>query len=549
MTQSKEAADAEKFLVFPLIVLIMAQMGTSGDNGALSIATAQLTTALNASMSDIQLANTMYSLVAGALMVAGGMTGTIIGWKKNFRIGCLLAAIGEVIMALSPNITIFTWGGRFIVGFGASFLVPSVLGLVPKIYISNKSRALAFGGIGAATGLSTFLPLIFGTLLEFAGFRITFGILGCYFLLVFACSFRFPEVAKEERRLKLDTIGIILASSGLFMVILGVSHISSWGLITAYPTAPISLGGFSPALPLTVCGLIVLAILIKVEKKVEAKNGCALIPESFLASRQVIAGVIASFITFFFMGILAIALNPYLMLVLGLNAITVALLSLVYGIAMFVVSMFLPKVMKNPNPRHILAAGYIIMALAGVVYAMSITQNGITIPLVLLANLFGGISSGLCASQASTVVALALNPRDAAQSGGVQATARNIGQAVAVALLGSVLLFSISSGVSSSVASNPAFSPEVSQAISSQNISLSSNEKALAQVEKIVKMTSEEEEEFVNIYSMARLNGSRIAFIVGAISVLLTIPTTAWIKTGQSKKRKEDKKEEDREEE
>lgn len=50
-------------MVVPLIVLIMAQMGTSGDNGALSLATAQLTSSLGASMADIQLANTMYSCI------------------------------------------------------------------------------------------------------------------------------------------------------------------------------------------------------------------------------------------------------------------------------------------------------------------------------------------------------------------------------------------------------------------------------------------------------------------------------------------------------
>lgn len=140
----------EKFLVLPIIVLILAQMGTSGDNGALGLANQQLVDVLGATTPDIQLANMVYSLMAGAFMVAGGLVGTIIGWRTNFRLGAALCAAGELVMALSPNMTIFIWGGRILVGFGASFMIPSVLGLIPFIY-HGKNRVLAFGCIGAAS--------------------------------------------------------------------------------------------------------------------------------------------------------------------------------------------------------------------------------------------------------------------------------------------------------------------------------------------------------------------------------------------------------------
>ena len=140
----------EKFLVLPIIVSILAQMGTSGDNGALGLANQQLVDVLGATTPDIQLANMVYSLMAGAFMAAGGLVGTIIGWRTNFRLGAALCAAGELVMALSPNMTIFIWGGRILVGFGASFMIPSVLGLIPFIY-HGKNRVLALGCIGAAS--------------------------------------------------------------------------------------------------------------------------------------------------------------------------------------------------------------------------------------------------------------------------------------------------------------------------------------------------------------------------------------------------------------
>ena len=143
----------KQMLYLPLIVLMFTQIGTSGDNAVLSVATNALISALHASMNDIQLANMVYSLCAGAFMVAGGMLGIIIGWKKNFRIGVILAIIGEVMLAISTNVVMFTWGGRLLVGLGASFMIPSVLGLIPGIY-SGKERVFAFGAIGAATGIA-----------------------------------------------------------------------------------------------------------------------------------------------------------------------------------------------------------------------------------------------------------------------------------------------------------------------------------------------------------------------------------------------------------
>ena len=83
----------KQMIYLPLIVLMFTQIGTSGDNAVLSVATNALISALHASMNDIQLANMVYSLCAGAFMVAGGMLGIIIGWKKNFRIGVILAII------------------------------------------------------------------------------------------------------------------------------------------------------------------------------------------------------------------------------------------------------------------------------------------------------------------------------------------------------------------------------------------------------------------------------------------------------------------------
>lgn len=106
MAKAKAVAEekgAEKFMLLPVLVLILAQMGTSGDNGALSLAATALTQDLGATTADIQLANMVYSLMAGAFMIAGGMMGTIIGWKKNFRMAPCCAPPARSSLPFPPT--------------------------------------------------------------------------------------------------------------------------------------------------------------------------------------------------------------------------------------------------------------------------------------------------------------------------------------------------------------------------------------------------------------------------------------------------------------
>lgn len=521
----------EKFLVLPIIVLILAQMGTSGDNGALSLAAGALTQGLGATTPDIQLANLVYSLVAGALMVAGGLLGIIIGWKKNFRIGAALCAVGELVMAFSPTITVFIWGGRLLVGLGASFMIPSVLGLIPGIY-SGKNRVMAFGCIGAATGLSTFLPLIFGIVMDAAGFRITFGILGLWFLVVLALSFTLPALAAPNGKLKFDIVGTILTTIGLFLLLMGLSRISAWGLLQPFEGAPFTVFGISPCLPLIVLGIVILAIMIKLEKGIEQRNGVALLPHSFIANTQVLAGLIAGAITFLLLLSLgAVILYPYLQLVNGWSATAVGILTVCLGIPMVIFSMGIPRFAPHANPRKVLQLGYVVTIVSIIPFYLSIEMGGgINVVMLFAGYIIAGAGCGILASHTNNVVALALNERDAAQSGGVQATSRNVGQAIGAALLGTVLLFGITSGVNGALAHDSSVNPQVAAAVSNQNTTLMSDQQFKEKLSDI-PMSQGDQTELLALNSAARVNATHLTLVVTGVILLVGLLTTPLIKT------------------
>ena len=522
------APAAEKFLVLPIVILILAQMGTTGDNGALSLAASALTKDLGATTSEIQLANMVYPLVGGAFMIAGGLAGTIIGWKRTFRIGAALCAIGEVALALAPNMAIFIWVGRVLVGFGASFLIPSLLGLIPLMY-RGHNRTVAFGCIGAASGLSAVLPLVLGVVMETAGMHVTFLVLGAYFLAVFALSFELPKIEQKDEKLKFDALGVVLAATGLFMFLMGISSLSSWGLIKPLEGCPFTIFGISPALPLAALGVVVLIVLMRVEKDVEQKNGVALLPQSFIHTPQVLAGLVANALTFFFMGVQSILMAPYLQLVAGWSPVDVGVISIVTGVPTFALALGIPKLLPHANPRHVIQAGYVVMAAALGVMALSVTIDGSSQLGVYLGAFLAGVGAGTVSSHSSNVVALAVSERDASQSGGIQSTMRNVGQAIGVALLGAVLLLGITNSVRAGVAANSSISPSVREQVSELTINLGSNKEFEEQIADI-PMTEAEHDELVQLEARARYDSTRVAYAVGAGIILLGLFTTPAIK-------------------
>lgn len=437
-----------KYKFLGLFPLVMAQIGTSGDNSVLTVATASLLASLNATMSDIQLANIIYSLCAGCLMIVGGMVGLIVGWKKTFRIGAAMCAVGELVVAFSGNIFMFTWGGRLLVGIGASFLIPSVLGLIPGLYQGND-RAFAFGAIGAATGIASCLgPIAAGFLIDTFDWRIAFSCMAVYFTIVFVGSLLVGDVPLPEQKVRFDLKGTVVAVAGLFLLIIGISKIPVWGLIDpiAPPViggSPLVLFGMSPALFIALLGLITLVLLVRIERNVEKTYGSCLIPSSFLTTPQVRSGLYLTAMLFLCFGGSFFLVITYLQLVAGFSAIMTGIAMSAMAIPMIVFSMGIPKFSPDASPKKICRTGIAMVALSTIPMALSLNPYGVNWLMYVGLFFFGAGQGFVVASQSSNIIAGAVNARDAQQSSGIQTATRNVGQAIGVAILGVVMLFSI----------------------------------------------------------------------------------------------------------
>lgn len=426
-----------------LAVLALAQLGVSADNGAFSVAMSEMMSVFGCSVADVQLANTVYALMAGTFMLASGLLGLMVGWRRTFVGGMVLMVIGEIVTALAPVVELLIWGGRLAVGVGASLVIPSVLGMVPLLFEGDK-RKQAYGVIAGSAALATIVPIPLGMLVDNFGFRFTFGAL-------VAASLALPASQPRASK-KFDLVGAALASMGLFAVMFGLSRISAWGVADPLPTAPFTIFGLSPAPLIVIAGVALLIVLIPVESWMEREHDVAILPSSFIKSAQVRSGVVAIALPFFYMGAQGLVATSFYQLVVGLGGTSTALLGIVSGVPMLVLAMGIPRKFPQVNSWLVVRCGYIAIALGAIMAAFGVRGSELT-SIMVLGTLLGGIGVGMVNSQSNNLVASAVPAHDAQQSGGIQGAARNLGLALGSAAMGSVMLIAVNMGLDARVES------------------------------------------------------------------------------------------------
>lgn len=542
VSRDADATTAMKWL--PLLVLCLAQLSTSGDNATLSIATGALVADLHASMDLVNIANAMYSLAAGSLMVAAGMIGLIVGWKKTFRIGCGLLFLAELTAYFSPNMEVFTYGARLLSGVGGSFMIPSVLGIIASNY-KGPQQAVAFGAIGAASGVSFATgPIICGLLVDHLGWRAAFAAIAGLCIVIFAGSFLVPTPAKPDRKVTFDLPGVLLTVIGLFSLILGFLKVSSWGLITPF-NAPFTVMGISPAPVLVVFGLIVLGIMLKWERYREEKVGSALIPLSFLRTPQVRNGLYLTAFIFLAYGSGIFVTVSFVQVVAGLNGIETGLLILPFALGVVIFSLGLPVVYKNANPKRMCQLALLTGTLGSVLCIFGFEPSDFSF-IVPVGMCLIGVSMGIVSAYSSYIVTSGLPSRDAQQSGGVQATSRNVGQAIGVAVCGMVMLTAITMSVQDAARSDTQLSSDTRTKVADITVIPYLSDSAFSKLMLDHGINQTDVAPLTTVYKTARLNATRAGMVATAIMTLLFLFGTRNLPTrtkgNQSDDIRDDKK-------
>jgi predicted MFS family arabinose efflux permease len=135
----------------------------------------------------------------------------------------------------------------------------------------------------------------------------------------------------------------------------------------------------------------------------------------------------------------------YLQMVLGLDALSTGLKILPLSIALVIFSIVGARLVSKYSPKTIIVLGkyFIIVGALALLYSMNPELKDV----IFLSGMFfvgGGI--GLVASQIGNVILSSVDEKQTSEAAGLQGTFQNLGSSFGTALIGSVLIASLSTG-------------------------------------------------------------------------------------------------------
>jgi MFS family permease len=188
------------------ITLAAGQFVMALDTTVMNTAIATVAKDVGTTVTGIQTAITLYTLVMASLMITGGKVGQMIGRKRAFAIGCVIYACGSLTMALSPSLPVLMIGWSFLEGLGAVLIMPAIVALVASNF-GKPERPRAYGLVAAAGAIAAALgPLIGGIFTAYASWRWVFAGEVLIVLVILLLTRRMNDTPAEAGA-RLDLVG------------------------------------------------------------------------------------------------------------------------------------------------------------------------------------------------------------------------------------------------------------------------------------------------------------------------------------------------------
>jgi EmrB/QacA subfamily drug resistance transporter len=442
-----------------VLALASAQFIMVLDSTVMNVSIEEVIRDLDTTVTEMQLAIAAYTLTMASLMLVGGKLGDIFGRRRAFRIGLVLFGCGAGITAAAPNIEVLIAGWSITEALGAVLMIPAVAALITSNY-EGRERAIAFGIIGGIAGAAAAAgPIVGGWVSTAFSWRVVFAAEVVIVLVLLLASRLIRDAPREGERPRLDVGGAALSASGLALIVLAIVRSTDWGWID--PKSALTIGGteITPfglsVVPFLICaGIVLLIAFARWEKRVVAKGGTPLVDLSILRIPQLRAGVSTQAVMMLSLAGVFFVLPLYLQIVLSKDPLETGLRTLPLSIGVFVLSLTASRLSGRFAPRTIVRTGLACL-IVGVVLLLLTIEPQLNAFEWFVAMAVVGVGLGMVASQLGNVILSSVHPAQTSEAGGVQGTAQNLGSALGTALIGSILLTSLTGAFGHHVADNP----------------------------------------------------------------------------------------------
>ncbi|OXM45222.1 DHA2 family efflux MFS transporter permease subunit [Amycolatopsis alba] len=412
-------------VVAPLLALSLGYFLVMLDVTVVTVAVPEIQRSLGATPAGLQWAVDGYSTIFAALLLLGGGLGDRLGHRRIFLTGMGVFTAASVVCAVAPD-TALLITGRLLQGAGAALLVPTSLALLAAAYPDRTVRARALGfwagvaGVAFAAG-----PVVGGVLVSGLSWRAVFWInLPIAVLGVVLTRRHVPAPPKPDSGRRVDVVGQVLAIAGLGCVAAALNEAGSAG----WTSTPV-LGAF-------VVGALALVTFVVTGRNLERRGRSPLLPPSLFRHAGFAAtAAVGVLLNLGYYGMLYLS-TLYFQNQRGFDAMTTGLVLLPTVCMALIAAPLSGRLTARFGPYRPMA-GALLLGAAGFVGWLA---AGPDTPYTAL--LFALVATGLATPMTVPAATAAIIESAPAEHAGVASAvfnvSRQIGNAVGVALFGTL---------------------------------------------------------------------------------------------------------------
>jgi len=420
-----------------LIVLSLSLILIGLDNTILNVALPTLVREIDATNAQLQWIVDSYVLVFAGLLLTAGSLGDRFGRKGALNLG-LVIFLGGALYASTTDDATQLIVGRAVMGIGGAFIMPSTLSILTNMFPPHeRGRAIGIwagmAGIGIPLG-----PLVGGWLLEHFAWGSIFLVNIPVVLVALVGGWFLLPTSRDPQAPRVDIVGALLSIAGLAVLIYGLieAPLKGWGS----PETLLALGG----------GVAILVAFAAWESRVSEP----MLNLRFFRNPRFSAANAAITLTFFALFGAMFSLTQYLQFVLGYTALEAGIRMLPMALGMMIGAPASARIVERVGSRVVVAGG--LSLVTGALLLMTRLQPdtsylGFLVPLLILAT-----GMGLTMAPATEAIMGAIPRSKAGVGSAMNDTTRQVGGALGVATIGSLMSSTYRANVESGLTSLPA---------------------------------------------------------------------------------------------
>jgi EmrB/QacA subfamily drug resistance transporter len=419
-----------------LRVMCLSLMMVVAAVASLNVALPDIARDTGATQTQLQWIVDAYALVFAALLLPAGAIGDRFGRKPILATGLVLFGLASfaAMFVDTPGALIAL---RATMGVAAAFVMPVTLSVITTIFPPEERGKAVGTWVGVAAGGAVIGLLVSGVLLEWLSWPAIFGLNVVLATVALAGTLAIVPQTRESHPPRLDPIGTLLAVIGLAAAVFGIIEGGERGWSDSTVAAALLTGA---------AGLVAFVVW-------ELRRRDPMLDPRHFLRRGFGAGSLSVTVQFFAaFGFLFLAL-PYLQLVMGLSPLRASLALVPMAMVVIPLSRVAPAIAARVGVRVTGATGLTLMATGFLV--LSQLDVGSSYWAFLAGLIPFGAGMALSGAPATTAIVASLPREKQGVASAVNDVSRELGGALGIAVLGSVLNGAYRSGVADATTSLP----------------------------------------------------------------------------------------------